>query len=436
MRKKSFLLAHRVRRIRNRPFSLLKMLTRERKSISCVVKQNFLLTIRLSFLSRDTRLTGLSFFSSKCSKTTINHLSYFLNQSRAVIKKKIFSQIFALFLLTAKRAKGKIKDKIFYFEKKKVVYLDWTALCKRARYKTKKGKGMEYAGEFYDTRVQAPVRGYGLLLAGLALTSGDLLPLSFRLYSNRYISHHPEEKSINKMEESLMREVKEEFSSGIIFVGDGQFSKKMYLHIIKKDLKQDFIMKAKLGVNVEEKTRGWRNVLLIAESVKKTHRVMWENQEKGKFFCKAKFFQANLFSKKDKRSLPIFVILLWEKDKENEPLLLFTSLEVTRKNLQEIVFIYNGRGRIDTLFEILKQSFGLERIMVRRWKGINIMIMSCLLSFVLSLCMLLTATKITFSTIKEFCQRKSTLKKKKVTVGKFYWATTELSRSPPNYSYI
>lgn len=59
-----------------------------------------------------------------------------------------------------------------------------------------------------------------------------------------------------------MWEIKEEFTPGIIFVGDGQFSKKMYLHIIKKDLKQDFIMKAKLKVNVEEKTRGWRNVLL------------------------------------------------------------------------------------------------------------------------------------------------------------------------------
>jgi len=235
------------------------------------------------------------------------------------------------------------------------------------------------------------------------------------------------------MEESLMREIKEEFSSGIIFVGDGQFSKKMYLHIIKKDLKEDFIMKEELKVNVEEKTRGWRNVLLIAESIRKTYRVTWENQERGKFFCRAKFFQANLFSKKDKRSLPIFVILLWEKDKEDEPLILFTSLEVTRKNLQEIISIYNGRGRIDTLFEILKQSFALERIMVRGWKGINIMIMSCLLSFILSLCMFLTTTKITFSTIKEFCQKKSVLKKKKVTIGKFYWATTQLSRSPPYY---
>jgi len=412
----------------------LKMLSQEKKSISCVARQNFLLTIRLSFLSRDTRLTGLSFFSSKCSKTIINHLSYFLNQSRAVTKKKIFSQIFALFLLTTKRAKGKIKERIFHFEKKKVVYLDWTALRKRARYKTKKEKGMEYAGEFYDTRVKAPVRGYGLLLAALALTSGDLLPLSFRLYSNRYISHHPEEKSINKMEESLMREVKAEFSSGIIFVGDGAFSKKMYLHIIKKDLKEDFIVKAKTRVNVEEKKKGWRNVLLIAESIKKTYRVTWKNQERGEFFLKAKFFQANLFSKKDKRSLPIFVILLWEKEKKDEPLILFTSLEVSRKNLQEIISIYNGRGKIDTLFEILKQSFGLERIMVRGWQGINIMIMSCLLSFVLSLCMFLTATKITFITIKEFCQKKSVLKKRRLTIGKFYWATTELSRSPPYYS--
>lgn len=173
------------------------MLTNEKKSISCGAKKNFLLTVRLSFLAKDTRLTGLSFFSSKCSKTTINHLSYFLNQSRAVIKKKIFEQIFALFLSSARRAKGKLKKKIFYFEKKKVVYLDWTALRKRARYKTKKGRGMEYAGEFYDTRVKAPVRGYGLLLAGLYLTTEDLLPLSFRHYSNHYISYHPQEKRVS-----------------------------------------------------------------------------------------------------------------------------------------------------------------------------------------------------------------------------------------------
>jgi len=235
------------------------------------------------------------------------------------------------------------------------------------------------------------------------------------------------------MEESLMREVKEKITLGIIFVGDGQFSKKMYLHIIKKDLKEDFIVKAKLGVNVEEKKKGWRNALLIADSIKKAYRASWKNQERGKFFLKAKFFEANLFSRKDKKSLPIFVILLREKGKEDKPLLLFTSLKVTEDNLQEIISIYNGRSRIDTLFETLKQNFGLERIMVRGWKGINIMIMSSLLSFILSLCMFLTATKITFSTIKEFCQRKSVLKKKKVTIGKFYWAATKLSRSPPYY---
>ena len=433
MRRKSFLLAHRVRRIRKRPFSLLRMLTNEKKSIFRGTRKNFLSTVRLSFLAKDTRLTGLSFFSSQCSKTTINHLSYFLNQSRAVKKKKVFEQVFTLFLCAVKRAKRKLKEKILYFEKKRVVYLDWTALRKRARYKTKKGKGMEYAGEFYDTRVKAPVRGYGLLLASLSLTSKDLLPLSFRLYSNRYISYHPEEKSINKIEESLMREVKEKVTSGIIFVGDGAFSKKMYLHIIKEDLKEDFIVKAKTRVNVEEKKKGWRNALSTADSIRKTYPVTWKNQERGKFFLKAKFFKANLFSRKDKKSLPIFVILLLEKGKEDKPLLLFTSLKTTEDNLQEIISIYNGRSRIDTLFETLKQNFGLERIMVRRWEGINIMIMSSLLSFILSLCMFLTATKIVFSTIKEFCQRKSVLKKKKVTIGKFYWATTKLSRSPPYY---
>jgi len=146
---------------------------------------------------------------------------------------------------------------------------------------------------------------------------------------------------------------------------------------------------------------------------------------------KAKVFQADLFSRKNKRSLPISVIVLREKNKEDEPLILLTSLPVTEGNLQEIVSIYNRRGKIDTLFEILKQSFGLERIMVRRWRGINVMIMSCLLSFILSLCMFLTLTKTAFSTIKEFCQKKSVLKKKTLTIGKFSWATAQMLRSPP-----
>lgn len=173
--------------------------------------------------------------------------------------------------------------------------------------------------------------------------------------------------------------------------------------------------------------------MAIAESIKKTYRASWENQERGKFSLRTKFFEANLSSSKDKRSLPIFVIVLWEEGKEDEPLILLTSLAVTEDNLQDIISIYNRRGKIDTVFEILKQSFGLERIMVRGWRGINIMIMSCLLLFVLSLCMFLTATKITFSAIKEFCQKKSVLKKKRLTIGKFHWATTEIFRSPPYY---
>ncbi len=174
--------------------------------------------------------------------------------------------------------------------------------------------------------------------------------------------------------------------------------------------------------------------MLIAESIKKTSPAFWENQERGKFPLAAKFFEANLFSKKGKRFLPISVIVLREKDKQDEPLILLTSSLVTEDNLQEIVSIYNRRARIDTLFETLKQSFGLERIMVRRWRGIHIMIMSCLLSFILSLCMFLTLIKTAFSTIKEFCEKKSVLKKKTLTIGKFSWATARMLRSPPYHS--
>ena len=73
-----------------------------------------------------------------------------------------------------------------------------------------------------------------------------------------------------------------------------------------------------------------------------------------------------IFSLKRIKHLPIYVILIWEEGKEDDSLLILTSLEVKDNNLQEIVSIYNKRGRIDTLFETLKQSFGLERIMVRK----------------------------------------------------------------------
>ena len=298
---------------------------------------------------------------------------------------------------------------------------------------TEEGTWYAVCRKVYDTRKKGPVRGYGLLLAGLYLTTKDILPLSFRLYSNRYISHHPEEKSINKMEEALMREIKEKFSSRVIFVGDTEVSKKMYLYIIKKDIKEDFIVRARFDVNVEEEKRGWENILLIAKKKKKIYRVTWENEERGKFSCKAKFFKADLFSKKDKKHLPIYVILIWEEGKEDKPLLILTSLTVTEDNLQEIVSIYNKRSRIDTLFEILKQSFGLERIMVRKWRGIKIMIISCLLSYILNLYLLLKATKTFFLTIWEFCRRRSTLKGGKLTIGKFSWAIQKMQRSPPVY---
>ena len=88
--------------------------------------------------------------------------------------------------------------------------------------------------------------------------------------------------------------------------------------------------------------------------MKKIYKVTRENQERGKFFRKAKFFKADLSSKKDRKSLPIYVILICKEEKEKEPLILLTSLEVTEKNLQEITSIYNKRSLTDTLFETLK----------------------------------------------------------------------------------
>ncbi|RLE13027.1 hypothetical protein DRI96_03650, partial [Candidatus Aerophobetes bacterium] len=47
-----------------------------------------------------------------------------------------------------------------------------------------------------------------------------------------------------------------------------------------------------------------------------------------------------IFSLKRIKHLPIYVILIWEEGKEDDSLLILTSLEVKDNNLQEIVSIY------------------------------------------------------------------------------------------------
>jgi len=55
-------------------------------------------------------------------------------------------------------------------------------------------------------------------------------------------------------------------------------------------------------------------------------------------------------------------------------------------------------------------------------------IISCLLSYILSLYLLLKATKTFFLTIWEFWRRRSTLKGGKLTIGKFSWAIQKMQR--------
>lgn len=49
------------------------------------------------------------------------------------------------------------------------------------------------------------------------------------------------------------------------FCGRYKFSKKMYLYVIKKDIKEDFIVRARFDINVEEEKAGWENILSAAK---------------------------------------------------------------------------------------------------------------------------------------------------------------------------
>lgn len=425
-----------LREVKKRPAKILKnalySLQSNGKKISRPLEKNLLITVMGIIRGGRARLVEISekmvFQQVNCAKSLVNRLSYHFagdpnrNERVETAVKLLYTHLFTQGLRY-------LKNELVIYKGKMVGIIDWTTYRKRAR-QNKNNKGMEYVGKIHDSRLNKQVTGYGGLLTGLLLKGRRFLPAGHKLYSNRYVDQHPEEYgSINQFEDEALDELREMVGENLLIMGDTHFSRKDFLSRIKKN-RMDFLMRIIKGVNVKD-GQGWINIWEKSKKVRKTHHVFWYYPERKKHIdCYIKLFKTKLFIPREKIYLPIWVITLEAFDKRWEPMIIVSSLRIVPKDLQSVVNLYKQRWTIETTFEDLKQNFGLEKIMVRKWKAINTMAYLVLISYIVLLILWLTSKKIVLSTVTIFLKRRTILSKGKLSLGKWRWGISKLFCEP------
>lgn len=405
--------------IRQKPLRLLKGAMKEtiKEQKITLPQQRGIFALTMGIISGGSaRLVSISekMYSQKanCVKSFVNRLTYLLR------RRNISKQTAALqksFLL-----KNLKKVNMYTYKKKCIAPMDWTAYRKRAR-KAKKNKGMQWVGKVWDGREKKPVTGYGGLITGLLLENGQMLPVTHSLYSNKYMESHPKScLSINQIEEDAVEELKAIAGEDLIILGDRHFARKSFLYKIKKIEKQDFLMRIKQGVNITAKENGkWVNIYAQSRRIKKSYPVFW-NYDKKREKCAAKVFKAGLFAPNSKKNLDVWIVVIESKSSEKkEPVILVCSFEVAAADLQDITNLYKKRWAIETAIETLKHSFGIEKVMVRKWRAIEAMIFLTLLAYALVLFIWLTSKKIILAGIFLFLRKTTILTRGKLSIDKW-----------------
>ena len=419
MKKKKRNNCHRV--IRQKPLRLLKGTLREilREKKITVPRQKGMIAVTMGIISSgSSRLVSISekMYSqnANCVKSFLNRLSYLLRFRKI---DKLTADFYKSFISQSLK-----KLKVYTYKKKRVVLTDWTAYRKRSR-KAKKNKGMQWVGQVWDGRENRPVTGYGGLVMGLLLENEKMLPITHRLYSNRYMESHPKScQSINQIEEETVKELKEAAGENLILIGDRHFANKNFLYKLKKRENIDFLMRIKKGVNITaEEKEEWINIYKQSINIRKSYPVSWHYAQKRKSEeCNAKVFKANLFAPNSKKNLDVWVVTIESKSAaKKEPIVLVSSFKITPDDLQDITNLYKKRWVIETTIETLKQNFGLEKIMVRKWQAIEAMIFLTLLAYALVLFIWLTSKKIILAAVIILLRKTTVLTQGKLSIAKW-----------------
>lgn len=135
----------------------------------------------------------------------------------------------------------------------------------------------------------------------------------------------------------------------------------------------------------------WRNVLEVAQTLKPWGRATWREGSEKPISGQVVVFRAVLTEDTAGGPEITFVVLL--PDNGTDPLILGTTLTVTTfAEACEIIHVYEKRWVIETSFETLKGSFGLEEFMVREWRAVERLLNLVAMAFTL-LILLLESTQ-------------------------------------------
>jgi hypothetical protein len=392
--------------------------TLKTKKIS-VPQQKGILAVTMGIISSGSaRLVSISekMYSqnANCVKSFLNRLSYLLKCRNIGKLTANFHKNFA--------SQSLKKLKVYTYKNKRVALTDWTAYRKRSR-KAKKNKGMQWVGQVWDGREKKPVTGYGGLLTGLLLENGKMLPITHRLYSNKYMESHPKScRSMNQIEEDSVKDLKEIAGDNLLLIGDRHFANKNFLYKLKKRENIDFLMRIKKGVNITtEEKEEWINIYKQSMNIRKSYPVSWYYVKKNKSEkCKAKVFKAKLFAPDSRKKLAVWVVTIESKSAaKKEPIVLVSSFKITPEDLQDITNLYKKRWIIETTIETLKQNFGLEKIMVRKWRAIEAMIFLTLLAYALVLFIWLTSKKMILAAVIILLRKTTVLTRGKLSIAKW-----------------
>jgi hypothetical protein len=249
------------------------------------------------------------------------------------------------------------------YRRHKIIIIDPTTYEKRTR-RGKKGRSMQYPMQLKDLQYDRYPQGYVDVWAGVLVKRRRWLPLA----RGRFSSFHPEQLSQNQVEETVLWDAICCVPRGvpILAVGDRGLGRKgMFAWLLEHHCDGLFRMRRDINVTYQGK---WRNVLEVSGKLKSWGRTTWREGSEKPISGQVVAFRARLTEDTPEGPEITFVALF--PDNGTDPLILGTTLTVdTLEEAREIIHVYEKRWVIETSFEILKGSLGLEKFMVREWRA-------------------------------------------------------------------
>ena len=300
------------------------------------------------------------------------------------------------------------------YRRHNIVIIDPTTYEKHTR-PGKRGRSMQYPTRLKDLQYDRYPQGYVDVWAGVLVKHRRWLPLA----RERFSSQHPDQLSQNQVEEAVLWNaigcVPKRVP--ILAVGDRGLGRKgMFTWLLERHCDGLFRMRRDIHVTYHGQ---WRNVLDVAHSLKPWGPATWREGSKKPIMGQVVAFRAMLTE--DAKAGPEITFVVLFPDHGTDPLILGTTLTVdTLAEAREVIHVYEKRWVIETAFETLKGSFGLEKFMVRHWRATERLLNLVAMAFAL-LILLLESTQKNIVTLLAQVVRllKAWAAFKTLTLGKF-----------------